>query len=83
MSNIQESIDVRVARLEERADSLEKWIETLQTDIKETKLLIANMDHKLDGAIDLSQRSVPTWVHYMLWFLLLMLGIALGGQLML
>ncbi len=83
MSNVQEPIDVRVARLEERTDSLEKWIEALQTDIKETKQLITNMDDKLDNAIELSQRSIPTWVHYMLWFLLLMLGVAFGGQFML
>ncbi|WP_430626336.1 hypothetical protein [Sulfobacillus thermotolerans] len=58
MGDGSESVEVRVARLEERTENLEKWIQVLQADIKETQLLIAALDQKLDRAIELSQRSV-------------------------
>lgn len=80
LGDTKESVDVRVARLEERSDSLDKRIHALQMDIKDTKQLIANMDQKLDRAIELSRRSVPIWVHYALWFIFVILGIALRGQ---
>ncbi|AUW93834.1 MAG: hypothetical protein C7B44_15730 [Sulfobacillus thermosulfidooxidans] len=80
MGDGSESVEVRVARLEERTENLEKWIQVLQADIKETQLLIAALDQKLDRAIELSQRSVPTWVTYIFWLLFSLLGVMLGGR---
>lgn len=47
----EESVDVRVARLEERADATEKLTERLTEDIRDTKQLILTSNDKFDQKI--------------------------------
>lgn len=82
-----EQIDVRVARLEERTTSLEKWRDVLSDDIAETKAMIASLDakmdvklagidRKLDAAIDTSRRSLPRWADAAIVILVGLLAVA-------
>lgn len=80
----EEPLESRVARLEERTDDLEKWIDVLKQDIHETNQLLATindkLDQKLDQAILSSRQYVQPWVHYLMWALFTVLGVVLGGH---
>lgn len=64
-----DTLDVRVARLEERTASLEHWRDVLATDIEQTNKLLAQMNEKLDTAIRKAQSSVPNWAHWLIYIL--------------
>ncbi len=76
------SLETRVAVLEERtkntATELERWRVALEKDISDTKAMIEGMDKKLDEAIDVSRRTLPSWAHYLLWVLIAALGVTVG-----
>lgn len=91
-----EPVEIRVARLEERTESLENsfeyWRDMLTKDIADTKALIAKVEqgintkldtlnNKLETAIQTAQRSLPTWVHYAIWILLTAVGFFAGLRL--
>lgn len=71
-----EALGTRVARLEERTNSLEEWRDVLRQDVKDTKSILAEMDGKLDRAILTSSKSLPRWADLAIVILVGLLGAA-------
>lgn len=77
---LKEEVEVRVARVEERVQSLEHWRDVLDKEIDESRKILAAMDEKLDRTLDASQKRLPAWADYMIWLLIGLLGLV-GGVL--